>query len=271
MAMASTQSVMNRSIDVRRQYSDDKNLATRIKLHAKHSTNRQGFVPWLFERYRFSRDDSILELGCGNGGQWEGRIENLPIGCRLVLSDYSEGMVGIAEERFAGKSHTISFRQIDIQSIPFEDEAFNTVIANHMLYHVPDLDKALSEVRRVLKAGGSFYAATNGNGGMRPYLYDVLKKFDTDTKAFTQELPFSLQNGGDILARHFNSVESVSYMDSLSITDTRDLIDWIKSVISITGFAEENFSGLYDYFEAIRIKEGAINIPKDTGLFICVK
>ena len=262
---------MNRVENVQQQYSDDKKLATRTKLHAKHSTNKQGFVPWLFEQYRFSTGDTILELGCGNGGQWEGRHEYLPNTCRLVLSDYSEGMVGTVEEKFANQFHNISFRQIDIQNIPFEDEFFDVVIANHMLYHVPDLNKALAEVQRVLKVGGSFYVATNGNGGMRPYLYDVIKKFDAETKAFTQELPFSLQNGKDLLARHFCSVERVNYADSLSITDTQDLIEWIKSAISITGFAEEKFHDLYDYFEAIRIKEGAINIPKEVGLFICVK
>ena len=265
------QTIMNQKESIQRQYSDDKNLSARIKLHAKHSTNKQGFVPWLFTQYRFSANDSILELGCGNGGQWEGRIGKLPGNCCLTLSDYSEGMVSTVEEKFSNQFYNVDFKQVDIQDIPFADESFDVVIANHMLYHVPDLNKALLEVRRVLKTGGYFYVATNGNGGLRPFLHNALKQFDAETTAFTQEFSFNLENGKTMLAPYFSSVERVDYEDSLSITETQDLMDWIKSAITFSGYMDEKFEGLYDYFEAIRQRDGAINIPKEVGMFICIK
>ena len=46
------------------------------------------------------------------------------------------------------------------------NNTFEIVIANSMLYHVPEIDKALSEVRRVLKKDGVFYAATSGENGI---------------------------------------------------------------------------------------------------------
>lgn len=49
---------------------------------------------------------------------------------------------------------------IDIQNIPYEDNSFDLVIANMMLYHVPDLPRALAEVGRVLKPEGKLYTAT---------------------------------------------------------------------------------------------------------------
>jgi len=262
---------LNSKETVRQQYSDDKNLSARIKLHSKHSTNKKGFVPWLFEQYRFLSNDKILELGCGNGGQWEGRIEHLPPGCTLILSDYSEGMVDIVREKFSQKHpHNVSFMQIDIQSIPFQDESFNAVIANHMLYHVPDLNKALQEARRVLAADGCFYATTGG-GGIREFSHNAVKMFDPETKAFSQTLAFNLQNGEEILTRYFPSVERSDYIDSLSVTETQDLVDWIKSSSTVSGYPEEMFNDLYEHFEGIRIREGAINIPKEAGLFICKK
>ena len=49
--------------------------------------------------------------------------------------------------------NNVSFQQIDIQDINFPEETFDVIIANYMLYHIPDLQKALYEVKRVLKTG----------------------------------------------------------------------------------------------------------------------
>jgi len=160
---------------VKDQYKDDSNLSIRAKLHAKYSTNKQGFVPWLFEKYEFSKGYRILELGCGNGLQWENRIEQLPEGCILILSDLSEGMVKIVWEKYSNHKNFLA-QQIDIQNIPFPDNCFDVVIANHMLYHVPDMQKAFSEVKRVLKIGGKFYSSSNGNGGMRTFYTMLLNR-----------------------------------------------------------------------------------------------
>ncbi|WP_268056008.1 class I SAM-dependent methyltransferase [Clostridium estertheticum] len=263
-------SVMNKTENVKQQYSDDKNLSIRTNLHLKHSTNKQGFVSWLFDKYEFSDNCRILELGCGNGGQWQHQIENLPKGCSLTLSDFSNGMVDIVRKNYSKYDNT-SFQQIDIQNITFPNETFDVVIANHMLYHIPDLSKSLSEVNRVLKPGGKFYSTTNGNGGMRPFLHNALKHFNPASKSFTQEFSFNLQNGYEILSDHFSDVKRIDFEDSLSITETQDLVDWIKSTISIASYSENDLYKLFDYFEDIRKKHGAINIQKECGLFISVK
>ncbi len=263
-------SVMNNIENVKEQYKDDSNLSIRSKLHAKYSTNKLGFFPWLFEKYEFLNGYRILELGCGNGVQWQNRIQQLPADCILVLSDYSDGMVDIVYEKYSSQKNILS-QKIDIQSIPFPNNCFDVVIANHMLYHVPDLPKALTEVKRILRNGGKFYAATNGNGGMRAYLHNVFMLLNPNINAFTEEFSFNLQNGEEILSQYFNDVERCDFEDSLSITVTKDLIDWLKSTITIASYSENDLKGFYDYFEGIRQKDGAINIPKETGLFISTK
>lgn len=227
-------------------------------------------MPWLFEQYSFSENDKILELGCGNGAQWENRVENLPAGCDLILSDFSAGMVEIVTDKYQ-EHPNVSFEQIDIQRIPFDDNSFDVVIANHMLYHVPDLSKALSEVYRVLKKGGVFYCSTNGRDGMRAFLRNAMKNADPNFTSFTQDPSFLLQNGIDILTKYFTDVSQYNYEDSLSITKTQDLLDWMKSTISIATYSDKNIDALFDYFETIRIKDGAIIIPKECGLFISRK
>jgi len=260
----------NTTENVKQQYSDDKNLSVRMKLHSKHSTNKQGFVAWLWEQYKFFENCRILELGCGNGVQWENRIDSLPNNCSLTLSDFSEGMVNITEEKYK-KHKNVVFQQIDIQDVPFSDEMFDIVIANNMLYHVPDLTKALSEVKRVLKPNGKFYSSTFGEKGLLSFLHEAFKHFNLDTKAYTQQWSFTLQNGAAILSEHFSDVKRLDYEDALAVTETQDLIDYIKSTISIENCSEEEVDSLFDYFEDIRKKDGAINIPKETGIFISTK
>ena len=108
---------------------------------------------------------------------------------------------------------------------------------------------------------------------MRPFLHNALKHFNPhgDTKAFTQEFSFNLQNGYEILNGYFSKVKRMDFEDSLSITETQDLVDWIKSTISIASYSEKDLDGLFDYFEDIRKEYGAINIEKECGLFISIK
>ncbi len=265
-------SIVSDSKNVKEQYADSKNLSVRIALHQKYSTNPVSFSDWMFGHYQFFPGCRILELGCGTGGYWEGKIEELPEGTKLVLSDYSEGMVKEMYGKF-GNHENVSIRQIDIQSIPYDDNSFDFVIARHMLYHVPDLSKGLSEVRRVLKRGGILYTSTNSDKGMRAYLHDEMHRFNPALDAFLPNCySFTLENGEAILKPFFRCVDLHQLHDSLRITRTQDLIDWIDSTISFASYTKIDLDGLYDYFEAIRIQNnGTIEIPKLTGFFVCVK
>lgn len=263
-------SSINTTENVEKQYTSSDNLSVRIKLHNEYSTNKEGLVPFLFRHYQFQEGYHILELGCGTGMQWENRIEELPKNCTLILSDFSEGMVEVVKEKYQAYSNVIAQR-INIQEIPYPDESFDVVIANHMLYHVPDLKQAFQEMNRVLKKDGILYASTNGNGGLRSYLQEAVKQFHPTTNAYSSLYAFSLQNGEELLKPYFKEIKRIDYPDSLAITNTEDLINWMKSTTSISDIREEDYQGLFDYFEEIRLAEGVIDIPKEAGLFIARK
>lgn len=248
------------------QYADDRNLSIRMKLHAKHSTAQISMNDWLFAQYDLMGPCRILELGCGNAAQWEGRLDQLPNGSLLVLSDFSAGMAEIAWKKFESFSNVL-VQQIDIQEIPFPDASFDKIIANHMLHHVPNLPQALKEVQRVLRPDGVFYATVIGEGGLQAYLHAAMKGFNPNLDMFGQNLPFSMQNGEEKLRRFFGDVRLIPYEDSLEITETQDLVDWIYSSIDVAGVSVNDLDGVYDYFEAIRVREGAIRIPKEIGMF----
>ena len=161
---------INDRATVKNQYRTADKLNTRISIHSKYSTNKQGFGNWITSQYQIRDGASVLELGCGTGDMWIGKNAIISRCNRFILSDFSEGMLNKAKEMLHNQTG-IEYRQIDIQDIPFADHEFDVVIANMMLYHVPDLQKGLREVNRVLKEDGAFYCATYGEHGMMEYIY----------------------------------------------------------------------------------------------------
>ena len=245
------------------QYGTSEKLNTRISIHSKYSTNKQGFGSWITDHYQFPENASVLELGCGTGDMWKGRSELISRCSRLVLSDFSGGMLDKARETLAGESG-LEYLAIDIQAIPFPDHSFDAVIANMMLYHVPDLAKGLGEVRRVLKEGGTFYCATYGEHGMMEYIGSLFSGYGIETMINTN---FTLQNGMEALTPFFADVQRADYIDSLAVTDVEDLADYI---FSLSGMADlRNLPR--DTVRSVlagHMENGVLNIPKEYGMFI---
>lgn len=245
------------------QYGTPDRLNTRISIHEKYSTNPQGFGNWIVSHYDFEPGVKVLELGCGTGRMWLGQ-EELVGRCRpLVLSDFSEGMLAAARETLKGYE-AIEYRRIDIQSIPFPEDSFDAVIANMMLYHVPDLDKALSEVRRVLKPGGRFYCATYGERGILPFLCDL---FGLPPEDSGLNHAFTLQNGASSLRGCFGEVDRFDYPDSLAITDVEDLVDYIRSLAGVSALRALPRDRLCTVLKS-HMAGGVLTVPKDYGMFI---
>lgn len=136
-----------------------------------------------------------------------------------------------------------------------------------MLYHVPDLNRGLSEVNRVLKKDGYFYCATYGENGIIPFIADLLKDYgitDTTNKNFT------LQNGNRILKKYFSEIRRLDYEDSLAVTDIDDILDYICSLSGMTSITELGRDTLRTVLEKEMVN-GILNIPKEYGMFICRK
>ena len=245
------------------QYSDSKNLSARATLHARFSTNPKGWVNWLFEQFELRGASSILELGAGPGAMWRDRLTSIPADCRLVLSDSSRGMVSEAKGML--QDERIAFELMDAQAIPFADDTFDCVIANHMLYHVPDLGAALSGIARVLKPGGKLYAATNGSGHMRE-LHDIIRRFVPDFRRMSES--FTLDGGAAMLQEHFTDVVLRRYDDALVVPDASALSAYVRSMGSLSGTAEEELSDMDLAISEKIERHGHVKISKDAGVFI---
>jgi len=243
------------------QYANADGLQTRMLLHQKYSTNKQPYGEWIMEHYHIRPGMKVLELGCGTGSMWAEPVRWLPSEASLLLTDFSEGMLQTARQNLPVQPN-IAFAQVDIQQIPYEDNNFDLVIANAMLYHVPDLDKAISEVARVLKPEGRFICSTSGENGIGSWLVSALGAGESPV------LPFSLQNGGPALEKRFASVEMRMREDGLEVTDANDLAAYVRSMISFAYVREWPQDELIDRLNQQNV-DGVIHIPKEYGLFIC--
>ena len=257
-------SEINQLETVKKQYDNSNRLNTRISIHQKYSTNKLGFGNWIYNNYDLSSNICILELGCGTGEMWKGKIDNLPSNSKLYLTDYSEGMVTKAKE-LLGKHDNVFYNVVNIENIPYDDLCFDRVIANMMLYHVSNIPKALLEVKRVLKDEGYFYCATYGENRIVDYIADMLNlNIEEDKKIFT------LQNGYEILKPYFKTVKRLDYNDSLDITDLDDLLDYLYSLDGISAITKIDRQ-LLKVSLRNKMKDGVLHIPKEYGMFVCKK
>ena len=262
-----------------RQYQNASNVSARIRLHRLYSVNTQGWFPWLFEQMHLRSGMKILELGCGNGALWVENVGKIPHGkgTKIVLSDISGGMLQDASRAiFAEKSKSdtlkkvISFHEFDCSEIPYPDDSFDVVIANHMLFYCEDPEKAAKEIRRVLKDGGCLYASTYGSRHMKE-ITELVKEFDERIELAATELYhiFGLNNGAGILEKYFDSVEKNIYEDALVVDKAEPLLEYI---MSCHGNQNQYIIDRYKEFKAfVEKKTGrkkGFTITKEAGLFM---
>lgn len=251
---------------LRDQYKDGTNLSARIRLHQRFSTNRYGQKRWIFERIQIPEDASVLEIGCGTGLLWRGSVK-VPRGWRVILTDMSIGMLRETGAHLARLGLSFSYMQADAQAIPFRDGSFDAVIADHMLYHVPDIPRALDEVRRVLKPSGICYAATMGLANLKE-MDELAGRFFSIARMTESTARFGLESGEAYMRAAFSEVKLERYPDSLVITEAAPLMDYICSMRVRSRVTDEQIAALRAHVENEIATHGEIRMTKDSGLFI---
>ena len=93
----------------------------------------------------------VLEIGCGLGTDGAGFAR---AGARYTGVDLTEAAVSLARRRFELEGLPGEFRVADAEALPFADGAFDLVYSHGVLHHTPDTERAVREVRRVLRPGG---------------------------------------------------------------------------------------------------------------------
>ncbi|MCC6298084.1 MAG: class I SAM-dependent methyltransferase [Anaerolineales bacterium] len=226
---------------------------------------------WVFDRLlNVPANAKFLELGCGPAYLWKENISRIPAGWDITLSDLSSGMLDSAWRNLVILGRPFQFKEVDAQAIPFADETFDAVIANHMLYHVPDRAKAIGEIKRVLKPDGRLFATTIGQSHLKE-IANWIRQVSPGTDFVSFGSPFTLENGLEQLKPFFSQVTQTRYPDSLQVTEIKPIIAFILSTSHAKEVLREKVTELENELGQELKSKGKIFIQKDSGLFEAIK
>jgi len=244
---------------VRAQYATDANFRARVALHARFSTNPH-WTEWLFEREAPPAGARVLEAGCGTALLWRRNLERIDPTWKLTLTDSSPGMLDAARTELGGRAE---YLVADLQELPFEDGSFDVVLANHMLYHVPDRPRAFAEVARVLVPGGSFHASTNGRGLMQELVELVGPRW-----RFAQHMEeFGLETGPGQLEPFFADIRVERFENALAVTEVEPVLAYVRSSSSFP--ADGDLEDVRAAVEEAIARDGVFRITSRAGLISC--
>jgi SAM-dependent methyltransferase len=258
------------------QYKTDENLRIRIDTHRLYTIGPP-LEPAIDQALNLAGDESLLDIGTGPG-DFPARLRAVGHRGQLVGIDASPGMIAKAASANSG----LQFLVADAQSLPFADGAFDIVTARHMLYHVPDIPRALRDAHRVLRPGGRFLAVTNAHDNMREFYVacsqaaDALRgKISRETRIATTIPPvFTEQNAPALLREVFANVKLVRVEAFLRFETPHPAIRYFDSCRTLRGLTPEEWDAARDAFAAVlpqRFAGGPWLISKTIILLIAEK
>ncbi len=260
------------------QYSQPVRLRIRRETHARFSDKSgDGFLRWVISRLGAEAGDLVLDAGCGPGIYHPFLHQR---GARIVALDYSLGMVRAALDSASERRRPIQACRARLESLPLASSSCDRAMANHVLYHVPDIKRALLELRRVLKPAGRIVMAT----GARNYCQDLR---DLHAKAARK---LGYKPSGSILARFspdhlelvrqvFPSVEVFEFEDAFRFPTTgpalryyaTGMVDGIENAPPDGRHRQPLISEMQKSLRRIIQREGELVIPKSSALFVADK
>jgi len=249
------------------QYRRADRLNARTSLHVRFGKQDRNWFRFLLDTIPMRGGEAVLDIGCGAGRFWLENWALLPRNIHILLADLSAGMVGDAraalvdDERFA-------FLEADAQSIPLKSGSMDGILANHMLYHVPDIHLAVREFRRILTPGGWLCTATNGAGHMKE-LHDFIGMHLPDSYPLAKGSErFTLENALGYLSPVFETVEIHPFPNQLWVTETDALMEYLRSTWMMEAVPEEKMQKLENEIEGIIRSKGGFSISTLGGVIL---
>jgi len=136
---------------------------------------------------------TFLDAGCGSCAK---SILLAGRGMRVVGTDFSSDALKLAAEtvRANGVSNRITLRQGDLLNLPFEDGEFRYILCWGVLMHVPELQRALAELARVLAPGGKLVISEGNMHSLQSVALRAVKKMLGRGRGRVMRVPAGLES-----------------------------------------------------------------------------
>ncbi len=266
--------------EIIKQYKESGNLQKRINIHV-YSTAKTDWFQWVLDGLQLCNGMKILDIGCGNGMFWIAMRDKLPTDLEVIMTDNSEKMLqaaksGIAEyaEVYEAKRIQFSFLQRDAENFQIEEDEFDRIIANHMLYHVSNEKRGelLRKCAILLKKDGMFYASTVGQTHMQE-LFRLIEGFEPEIELPTwMSENFELENGGKQLEKVFSKVIMEEQENDLLVPEPQAIYDYVDSLPGkAREILQQKKSAWMKYLKSNISEDMPYFIHKSTGAFKAFK
>lgn len=253
----------------------EEEIQTRVRLY-DYSTGKQTFFQWLAGILPACADKDVLELGAGNGKIWRDLLVRWPH-CRLTLTDIAEDVLDSARaqlEPVRDLTAGLTFEPVDFNDLPYDDQSFDVVLANHNLYYAQDVPKVIADIHRVLRPGGMLICSTIGA--------DHLCELARLLRQYHQSLPwgserwadrFGLDNGGQMLMSSFHHVDQYEYDNNLHVNSVEPVVAYLMKTMKglLAPWVREHLATIRPALESRMAEKGYIRLTPHSGFFIATK
>jgi SAM-dependent methyltransferase len=236
------------------QYRTDANLAARQSIY-QYQQPHIDLVAEILDLAAAKTGDIAADVGCGNGRYLAGLAARRAGSRGLLAVEMTPGMLATA--RAASGAAPVS---ADAAMLPLRDGSVDVTLAMHMLYHVPDPVRAVSEFRRVTRPGGRVIVGLNGDDHMRE-LREIVSTAEVPAGRTQLDERLTLDRGEDLLSRVFSSVTRHDFAGTIVLTDPEPLVAYVRSM-SVTG-TERLVAAVTKAFRA------PLRITTHSGCLVC--
>jgi SAM-dependent methyltransferase len=256
------------------QYATDHNLATRQSIYVFQRPRLDLYADTI-DLARLTGDESVLDVGCGNGRYLDALRSRGHRGL-VCGADLSEGMLRTAQ-REAGDGPLL---MSDAQALPFASASIDVALVMHMLYHVPDRAKAIAEIRRIVRPGGVALVLTNSESHFRE-LDQLLIESAVATVGVSRVRGrasltlFATEHGGAELEAAFADVRFHPFRSELVLDQVAPVVAYARSMSTwvVDDGRDRELVAMLDELER-RVGEtiaadGAFRITTACGCFVC--
>ena len=276
--MINSSTVSNQDYLISKAYATEDHLSIRIQTHELYSQPQQDFTAWVLDLIPWKGNEIVLDAGCGAGLYIQPIRKRLTNRGKIISADLSFGMLSdVAKKESASSSNLLN---TNIMRLPIPDASCDILLANHVLYHVPDIQAALKEIKRVLQPGGYLIAATNAKDSMMKIIEQIEIAYQTlgDPIQIPPTPPrasFSLENGVAFFEIEFCDFIVHRLESHLVFPDAKPVIAYTNSMRSFyepqisTSISWEAMLAEMEIQITREIKQnGEYRVAKTTGAFV---